>query len=68
MIEKELTEILYGGTDTALLRLYAGVCRKCGERFYTPDIVRQFEKIKTKLERQDTAEFKPFGKSFQVVL
>jgi hypothetical protein len=59
---------LYGGVNTAILRVKAGVCELCGERFYTPEIVREFEEIETKLEQQETAEFKPVGRSFQVVL
>jgi YgiT-type zinc finger domain-containing protein len=68
VIEKEVTEVLYGGVNTALLRIRAGVCQLCGERLYTPEIVRLFEQIEAKLEQQETAEFEPLGQSFQVVL
>jgi YgiT-type zinc finger domain-containing protein len=68
VIEKEVTEVLYGGVNTAILRIKAGVCLLCGERLYTPEIVRQFEEIEAKLEQQETAEFEPLGQSFQVVL
>ena len=68
VIEKEVTEILFGGGNTAILRVKAGVCQLCGERYYTPDVVRQFEEIEAKLEQQETAEFEPVGQSFQVVL
>jgi YgiT-type zinc finger domain-containing protein len=68
IIEKEVTEVLYGGVNTAILRIKAGVCLLCGERLYTPEIVRQFEEIEAKLEQQQTAEFEPVGQSFQVVL
>lgn len=68
VIEKEVTEVLYGGVNTAILRIKAGVCLLCGERLYTPEIIRQFEEIEAKLEQQETAEFEPVGQSFQVVL
>jgi YgiT-type zinc finger domain-containing protein len=68
VIEKEVTEVLYGGVNTAILRVKAGVCLLCSERLYTPEIVRQFEEIEAKLEQQETAEFEPLGQSFQVVL
>lgn len=68
VIEKDVTEVLYGGVNTAILRVKAGVCELCEERFYPPEIVRQFEAIEAKLEQQETAEFKPVGRSFQVVL
>ena len=66
VIEKEVTEILTGGTDTAFLKIDVGVCLHCGERLYTPEMVRKFEEIEAKLERQETSEYKPLGKSFQV--
>jgi hypothetical protein len=31
------------------------------------ETVRRFEEIRAKLKRQDTAEFKPMGLSFEVV-
>lgn len=68
VIEKEVTEVLFGGINTAILRVKVGVCQLCGERLYTPEIVRQFEAIEAKLEQQETAEFEPLGQSFHVVL
>ena len=68
VIEKKVTEVLYGGVNTAILRIKAGVCLLCGERLYTPEIVRKFEEIEAKLEDQETAEFELLGQSFQVVL
>jgi YgiT-type zinc finger domain-containing protein len=67
VIEKKVTEVLHGGVNTAILRVTAGVCQSCGERLYTPETVRQFEEIESKLEQQDTSEFEPVGQSFQVV-
>jgi len=67
VLEKEVTEILCGGSHTAFINVKAGVCRHCGERLYTPEIIRQFEKIEAKLDRQDVSEFQAVGKSFQVV-
>ena len=62
---KEVTEILSGGINTAFLRVKVGVCHRCGERLQTPEIVRRFEEIEAKLERQETSGFKPVGKFFQ---
>lgn len=67
VIEKEVREILFGGNNTAILNVKAGVCLHCGERLYTPEIVRRFEEIEAKLERQETEAFQPLGKSFQVI-
>lgn len=68
VVEKEVTELLYGGVNTAILRITVGVCLQCGERLYTPESVKQFEEIEAKLEQQETAEFEPLGQSFQVEL
>lgn len=68
VVEKEVKEVLYGGTNTAFLLVKVGLCLHCGERLYTPEIVRRFEEIEAKLEQQETAEFQPLGTSFQVVL
>lgn len=67
LVEKEVEKLLRGGIHTALLRVQAEVCLRCGERLYSEETVRRFEDIRAKLERQDTADFQPMGKSFQVV-
>lgn len=68
IVEKEVTEVLYGGQNTALVQVTAGVCLLCGERFYTPDTVRQFEDIALKLKNRETTQFEPVGRSFRVAL
>ena len=66
MVEKEIEKLLRGGPHTASLIVRAEVCLRCGERLYTEDTVRRFEEIRSKLERQDVADFQPLGRSFQV--
>ncbi len=67
LIEKDVEKILRGGVHTAVLKVQAEVCLRCGDRLYTQETVRRFEEIRAKLERQETAAFEPIGKSFQVV-
>jgi len=67
MVEKEVEKLLRGGVHTAVLRVRAEVCLHCGERLYSDDTIRRFEEIRAKLERQETAEFQPLGRSYQVV-
>ena len=67
MVEKEVEKLLRGGIHTAVMRVHAEVCLRCGERLYSQETVRQFERIRAKLERQEVAEFQPLGQSFQVV-
>jgi YgiT-type zinc finger domain-containing protein len=67
MVRKEVEKLLRGGVHTAVLRVKAEVCLRCGERLYGPETVQRFEQIRAKLERQDVADFEPMGQSFQVV-
>lgn len=67
VVEKEVEELLRGGIHTAVLKVRAEVCQRCGERLYSPETIRRFEDITAKLERQETEGFQPLGKSFQVV-
>ncbi len=67
LVEKEVEKLLRGGAHTAVLKVRAEVCLRCGERLYSQETVRRFEEIRSKLKRQDTAEFRPMGLSFEVV-
>lgn len=67
LAEKEVEKLLRGGVHTAILKVRAEVCLRCGERLYPQETVRCFEQIRGKLERHDLAEFQPLGQSFQVV-
>ncbi len=50
LVEKEVEKLLRGGRHTAVLRVQAEVCLHCGERLYSQDTVRYFEKTR-KLKR-----------------
>ena len=64
--EKEVEKLLRGGKHTAVLRVHAEVCLHCGERLYSEDTVRDFERIRDKLKRQELSGFLPMGQSFSV--
>jgi YgiT-type zinc finger domain-containing protein len=66
LVEREVEKLLRGGIHTAVLKVRAEVCFRCGERLYPQETVRRFEEIRAKLERQETADFQPLGRSFQV--
>lgn len=66
VIEKEVEKLLYGGKNTAVVRVQAEVCLHCGERLYSKDTVSFFERIRSKLEQQDVSEFEPIGQTFEV--
>ncbi len=67
LIEKEVEKVIRGGVNTAVLKVCAEVCLRCGERLYSQETVRRFEGIKAKLERQETSEFQAVGVAFKVV-
>jgi YgiT-type zinc finger domain-containing protein len=67
LAEKDVEKLLRGGKHTAIVKVRAEVCLHCGERLYSEKTVRRFEKIRAKLERQETAEFIRLGSSFQAV-
>ena len=61
-----MEKLLRGGRNTAVLRVSAEICLHCGERLYTEDTVRYFEKVRNKLKRQEIAGFQPLGQSFKI--
>lgn len=65
LVEKDVEKIVRGGIHTAILKVHAEVCLHCGERLYAEETVRKFEHVRTQLERQETAGFKPLGCSYQ---
>ena len=66
LVEKEVEKLLKGGVHTAVLKVRAEVCLRCGERLYMAETIKRFEQIRQKLERQEVAEFQPLGQTFQV--
>lgn len=66
LVEKDVEKLLRGGNHTAVLTVRADVCLHCGERLYSEETVKRFEQVRTKLERQDVAEFQPLGRTFKV--
>ncbi len=66
LVEKEVEKVLRGGVNTTVLKVSAELCLRCGERLYSQDTVRRFERIRAKLERQETRVFQAIGVSYQV--
>jgi YgiT-type zinc finger domain-containing protein len=66
LVRKQVEKLLRGGTNTAVLHVIADVCLRCGERLYAVETVEQFERIRRKLEQQDTVGFDPVGTAFRV--
>lgn len=66
VIEKEVEEIIKGGNDTATVKVKAEVCLHCGERLFTKETIQFFERIKIKLEQNDTTDFSEVGTAYTV--
>ncbi|CAN2045351.1 Zinc finger domain-containing protein, MqsA-type [Candidatus Magnetomoraceae bacterium gMMP-1] len=66
LIEKKVEKLLRGGKNMASVNVKAELCLHCGERFYTPETIEQFEKIELELEREKTRNFQLVGRAFQV--
>jgi YgiT-type zinc finger domain-containing protein len=67
LVGKEVEKLLRGGVHTAVLEVHAEVCLRCGERLYAAETIKRFEQIRQKLEREEVGEFRPVGRTFQVV-
>jgi YgiT-type zinc finger domain-containing protein len=66
LADRIVEKLLRGGADTALMKVNAQVCLRCGERLYPVETVKRFEAIRSQLERNETAGLYPIGTSFRV--
>ena len=64
VVEKEVEEILRGGDNTAIVRVQAEVCLRCGERLFSSETIARFESIVERLEGEETCEFEEVGRSY----
>ncbi|MCF8038991.1 MAG: YgiT-type zinc finger protein [Desulfohalobiaceae bacterium] len=63
---KQVEKLLKGGGNTVSVKVSAEVCLHCGERLYAEDVVRTFEEIRGKLQKQDFSHVKILGQSYTV--
>jgi YgiT-type zinc finger domain-containing protein len=66
LVEKQVEKLLRGGNNTAARTVAAEVCLQCGERLYSKEVVKRFEEIRAKMEREETEGLRPVGTAFQV--
>lgn len=64
--QKQVEKLLRGGGNTVSMKVSADVCLHCGERLYSEEVVKSFEKIRYKLRNQEFSHFKTLGQSFTV--
>lgn len=65
LAKKQVDKLLRGGFNSAVLTVQAEVCLHCGERMYSEETIKQFETIRSKLEKQQTSGFKQVGRFFK---
>ena len=66
LVRKNVEKLLHGGKHTAVISVSAEVCLHCGERLYSEDTIKRFEKIRVKLAQEQTTDFQQMGQAFQV--
>jgi YgiT-type zinc finger domain-containing protein len=67
VVTKKVEKLLRGGNNTTIVKVTAEVCLRCGERLYSKETIEYFEQIRSKLAKKDVSDFKPVGKSYEVV-
>jgi len=64
--DRVVEKLLQGGVDTAVLKVQAEVCLHCAGRIYPQKAIRQFEKVRERLERKETEGLQPVGRNYVV--
>ena len=64
VIEKKVEKLIKGGCNAAVLTIEAGVCTKCGERYYTKGTHEKMQKIRKELERGFTKDLRLIGHTY----
>ncbi|MCB1193881.1 MAG: YgiT-type zinc finger protein [Leptospiraceae bacterium] len=65
---KNVEKILSFNNNTVLVNINAEVCDHCGERYYEPETVRYFERIKKELKSKDSKQLIPIGITYKVAI
>jgi len=60
--DREVEKLVRGGDDVAALRVRATVCHRCGERYFSNDVVRVLEKARRRLEGGELGGFRALGR------
>ena len=60
--EKEVEKLLRGGVHTAVTRVWADVCLRCGERLYSQETVKRFDEIRLR-RKLGEKKWQPFNLS-----
>lgn len=64
VIEKKVEKLIKGGCNAAVLKVKAGVCTKCGERFYSKETHEKMQKIRKELETGASRKYRIIGHTY----
>ena len=64
VVKKDVEKLLKGGNNTAVVKVQCEVCLHCGERLFTLETIKYFERIRSKLERQEVSDFQSVGYNY----
>lgn len=64
--DRQVEELVRQGAYVVALRLVAGVCGRCGERYLQRDDVTAIEDVRCKLERGELAGFRVAGELLEL--
>ena len=67
LFRKDVELLVRGGDNVATVTVPADVCLRCGQQIYAHETSLKLEEIERKLAANDTEDFQPKGKHFQVV-
>jgi YgiT-type zinc finger domain-containing protein len=60
--DREVEKLVRGGDDVAALRVRATVCHRCGERYFSTNVVQVLEKARRRLEGGELGGFRALGR------
>ncbi len=64
VVEKTVEKVVRGGCNAAVLTIEAGVCTKCGERYYAKETHEKMQKIRKELEQGFTEAYRLIGHTY----
>ena len=68
VVEKKVEKVVRGGCNAAVLTTEAGVCTKCGERYYAKVTHEKMQKIRKELEQGFTKAYRLIGHTYVYVI
>ncbi len=65
IVEKKVEEVIYSGNNAAIITIDAEICLHCGERLFSPEVIKKMETIREKLTKMDIEGFQKIGQFYK---